>query len=155
MNSSRYSAGLLSKRRWVVLVATLLGLVASVRTVRTYASLKSDLEELLPTSAPSVGALSTLRQRLPGIRHLGVVVAIERANGQADAIRFLDALAARIATYPKNLVAKVRVDSRAEREFAETYALSLMDPEDVRSLREAVERRPGFHRGAGAQWSLL
>lgn len=141
MNPSRYSAWLLSKRRWVVLVAVLLGLVASVRTVRTYASLKSDLEELLPTSAPSVGALSALRQRLPGIRHLGVVVAIERPNGQADAIRFLDALAARIATYPKNLVAKVRVDSRAEREFAETYALSLMDPEDVRSLREAVERR--------------
>lgn len=141
MNASRYTAWLLAKRGWVLLVVALVGLVASVRTVKTYAALKSDLEQLLPTSAPSVGALAALRERLPGIRHLGVVVAIERPDGQADALRFVDALAARVAAYPKNLVAKVRVDSRREREFAETYALSLMDPEDVRALREAIERR--------------
>jgi predicted RND superfamily exporter protein len=138
---SRYTRFLLRHRRWVIALATLIAVVAGTRTVRTYAALKSDLEELLPTSAPSVGALSALRARLPGIRHLGVVVAVDRADGQADALRFLDALAARIRNYPKTLVAKVRVDSRAEREFVETYALSLMDPEDVRTLRESVERR--------------
>lgn len=138
---SRYTRWLLAQRRWVLAFAMLVALLAGARTVRTYAALKSDLEELLPTSAPSVGALTALRARLPGIRHLGVVVAVERSNGQADALRFLDQLAARVETYPKTLVAKVRVDSRAEREFAETYALSLMDPEDVRTLRESVERR--------------
>ncbi|MFZ5896629.1 MAG: efflux RND transporter permease subunit [Myxococcota bacterium] len=138
---SRFTRWLLRYRRWVLLVSTLIALVAGARTVRTYAALKSDLEELLPTSAPSVAALSALRARLPGIRHLGVVVAIDRPDGEHDAIRFLEALRDRIAKYPKSLVAKVRVDSRAEREFLETYALSLMDPEDVRALREAVERR--------------
>lgn len=142
---------LLKNRRWLLALATALALIAGVRTVRTYAALKSDLEELLPEAAPSVQALSTLRQRLPGIRHLGVVVAIERPEAQAEAFRFLDALAARVRTYPKEMVASVRVDAQAERAFAETYALALMDPADVRALREAVEKRRDWEvsRGMG------
>jgi predicted RND superfamily exporter protein len=95
---SGYTRFLLNNRRWLLALATALALVAGYRTVRTYAALKSELEELLPEAAPSVQALSTLRQRLPGIRHLGVVVALERPEAQPQAFRFLDALAARIAT---------------------------------------------------------
>ncbi|MGC4094143.1 MAG: MMPL family transporter [Polyangiaceae bacterium] len=142
--ATRFARFLVRRQRWVLLLSVVLALVAGARMVRTYAALKSDLEELLPTSAPSVNALKTLRERVPGIRHLGVVVAVDRPDGGADAVRFLDVLATRIRSFPKSLVARVRVDSRAEREFAETYALSLMDPEDVRALREAVERRRDF-----------
>ncbi|HWA77636.1 MAG TPA: MMPL family transporter [Polyangiaceae bacterium] len=148
---SRYTRFLLRNRRWILALATALALVAGFRTVKTYAALKSDLEELLPVSAPSVQALSTLRQRLHGIRHLGVVVAVDRPEAQPEAFRFLDALAARVRTYPKEMVASVRVDAQAERAFAETYALQLMDPADVRRLREAVEKRRDWDvsRGMG------
>jgi predicted exporter len=49
------------------------------------------------------------------------------------------------------MVASVRVDAQAERAFAETFALQLMDPADVRALREAVERRRDWDvsRGMG------
>ncbi len=137
----RYLSFLSRHGRWVLLVGLALTLVAGLRTVRTYAALKSDLEELLPESAPSVTALRTLRERLPGIRHLGVVVAIERPDANADAARFVDDLAARIRGYPKQLVAAVRTDLSTERRFGETYALQLMDAADVKKLREAVERR--------------
>jgi predicted RND superfamily exporter protein len=148
---SAYTRFILTHRRWLIALATVLALIAGYRTVRTYAALKSDLEELLPEAAPSVQALSTLRERLPGIRHLGVVVAIERPEAQSEAFRLLDALAARIRTYPKDMVASVRVDAQAERAFAETYALQLMDPTDVRALREAVEKRRDWDvsRGMG------
>ena len=136
-----YTRFLFVYRRWILAIATVVALVSGYRTVLTYAALKSDLEELLPEAAPSVQALKTLRERLPGIRHLGVVVAIDRPEAQGEAFRLLDALAARVRTYPKEMVASVRVDSQAERAFAETYALQLMDPADVRALREAVERR--------------
>jgi predicted RND superfamily exporter protein len=141
ISASGYTAWLLRHRVLVLWLAALLAVVAGYRTVLTYAALKSDLEELLPESAPSVRALSALRSRVSGIRHLGVVVELPRPERLDAANRFIDALAARVRGYPKTLVAEVRVDGEAERVFASTYALQLMDPADVRKLREAVEAR--------------
>ncbi|HET9958901.1 MAG TPA: MMPL family transporter, partial [Polyangiaceae bacterium] len=126
--------------RWLSVIVLLVTIVAGYRTVRTYGALRSDLEELLPVQAPSVAALTALRDRLPGVRHLGVVVHVEKPQAQAAAFAFLDRLAERVRTYPKDMVASVRVNSQEERTFAETYALQLMEPADVRSLRESVER---------------
>lgn len=132
----------LIRRRWLVLgLAAVLSVVAGYRTVLTYAALRSDLEELLPETAPSVTALSTLRERLPGLRHLGVVVDTGGAGNVEAAERFLQALAARVRKYPPGLVGAARTDLVAERRFGETYLLQLMDPADVRRLREAVEKR--------------
>ena len=127
--------------RLVMVVGTLLALVAGVRTVLTYSHLKSDLEELLPATAPSVVALERARQRLPGLRHLGVVVDAGTPENIRAAMRFLSDLEARVKTYPEDSVALVRGGIAAEREFLETYALQLGDPADVRTLREAVEAR--------------
>lgn len=139
--SERLAAWLI-RRRWLVLaLAAALAVVAGYRTVLTYAALRSDLEELLPQTAPSVIALSTVRERLPGLRHLGVVVDTGGAQNVDAAERFLDALAAKIRKYPPSLVGAVRTDLAAERRFGETYAFQLMEPADVRKLREAVERR--------------
>jgi predicted RND superfamily exporter protein len=137
----RYAGFLLERSRLVVLVGVLLALVSGVRTVLTYSNLKSDLEELLPANAPSVLALERARERLPGLRHLGVVVDAGKAENVRPAMRFLSDLEQRVAAYPKNTVALVRDGIKREREFLETYALQLGDPADVRALREAVEAR--------------
>src|ERR1044071_8947015 len=124
--TSAYVAWLLRRRALVLSLALLLTLAAAYRTALTYRSLKSDLEELLPASAPSVLALSTLRERVPGIRHLGVVVDVPRPDRLEAAERFVDALAERVRAYPKSIVAEVRTDSETERVFASTYAFQLM-----------------------------
>lgn len=136
-----YLSFLLRFRWYVLALSVLIAVVGTYRTVKTYSELRSDLAELLPENAPSVRAFTELRARLPGIRHLGVVVDVPNPEALPAAHRFIDALAERTRAYPKELVAAVRVDSRAEREFAERYALQLMDPDDVRKLKEAVERR--------------
>ncbi|HKY35470.1 MAG TPA: MMPL family transporter [Polyangiaceae bacterium] len=130
--------------RWLLAFAAALLALSGYRTVLTYGSLRSDLEELLPQSAPSVSAIAELRRRLPGIRSLGVVIELDDPARAADAERFLERLAERIRGYPPDLVRSVRLDSSAERRFAERYALQLMDPADVRRLREAVEARRDF-----------
>jgi len=57
------------------------------RTVLTYSSLKSEFEELLPKSAPSVAAIARLRERLPGMRFLGVVIEVDdRASAPSASI---------------------------------------------------------------------
>src|SRR4051812_25418539 len=75
---------LFGRARLVLLVASVLAAVCGVRAVLTYANLRSDLEELLPRSAPSVQALEQARRRLRGLRHLGVVVDTGRPEN-ADA----------------------------------------------------------------------
>ena len=131
-------------RRWRTL-ARLLTLAAIAlcvgRTVATYRNLRSDLEELLPQSSPSVSALATLRARMPAVRYLGVVIDTGGMRHLAQANRFADALRARIAAYPASMVAGVQMDFATERHFAERYALQLAEPADVRRLREAIERR--------------
>jgi uncharacterized protein len=135
---------LMDRYRWVLGLAALLLVVTGYRTVLTYSSLKSDFEELLPKSAPSVAAIGRLRQRLPGLRFLGVVVELDDVASAPAAEQFLVRLAARIRKYPPELAAGVRLDTSAERQFAERYALQLMEPDDVKKLREAVEARRDF-----------
>ncbi len=135
---------LMLRHRWVLAVSALLLLISGYRTALTYSSLKSELEELLPRSAPSVSAIAELRRRLPGIRFLGVVIEIDEPEQSASAERFLDQLAERVRAYPPDLMRSVRLDTSAERAFAERYALQLMDPSDVRRLRESVEARRDF-----------
>src|SRR5690606_2488595 len=137
----RYVSSLLARSRVVLVIGVLLALVAGVRTVLTYSNLKSDIEELLPATAPSVLALERARERLPGLRHLGVVIDAGQPENIGAALRFLTDLEQRVSAYPKNAVALVRSGIRSEREFLETYALQLGDPADVRQLREAVEAR--------------
>jgi predicted RND superfamily exporter protein len=129
-------------RRWPVLIlAALLGVLGARRTVLTYGALRSDLEELLPESAPTVHALDVLRSRLPGVRYMGVVVDTGGPHNVPAANRFLDDLAQKLASYPKDMVGIVRTGVSEERRFAETFALQLMDVEDLEKLRVAVERR--------------
>jgi predicted RND superfamily exporter protein len=139
--AARLAGWLVQHKKLVLLVATFLLLVGGYRTVRTYASLRSEIEELLPVNAPSVQALDRARSRLPGLRSLGVVIETGGPHNVAAANRFVDELAARVEKYPKEQVSAVQVDLKHERKFAETYALQLMTPADAKLLREAVEQR--------------
>ncbi len=145
--SHQWVAFLLRWRMPLLLGALALSILAGWRTVLTYANLRSDIEELLPESAPSVAALSVLRSRLPGLRHLGIVIDTGGRHNLKQAERFVDDLTARLRTYPKQAVTGVQIDSSEEQNFAETYALQLMDPEDVRTLRQSVEARRDWEVG--------
>jgi uncharacterized protein len=147
---------LIDRWRWLFLGAMLvIGVVAAWRTVCTYANLRSDLEELLPDTAPSVGALSVLRTRMPAVRYLGVVVDTGGPENVPQANRLVDDLQARVGAYPADMVTGVQIDTRAERSFVETYALQLMDPPDVKRLREAVERRREWETTRSLGMNLL
>jgi predicted RND superfamily exporter protein len=146
---------LLRCRRRVLLVACLLAVVCGVRTVVTYSNLRSDLEELLPRTAPSVLALETARARLPGLRHLGVVVDTGGPANADAALAFIADLERRVAEYPSALVGAVRSGVAEERRFIETYALQFIEPGDLRQLREAVETRHRWEVGRALGVNLL
>jgi uncharacterized protein len=127
--------------RWIWLVAILLAIPAAWRTGDLYLHLKSELEELLPREAPSVLALEEMRARTPGLQYLGVVVDTGDAAHLADGERFIDDLAARIRTYPPDLVRAVRTGTSEERLFLEKHASLYLDVEDLQRIRERIEAR--------------
>jgi predicted exporter len=126
---------------WLWASVLVLALPATWRTASLYAHLHSELEQLLPSTAPSVVALRELRDRMPGLRHLGVVVDAGDAENLPVANRFLDDLAARIRAYPPGLAESVRTDDSIERRFVEDHAPLYMDVRDLETIRDRVEAR--------------
>src|SRR6185369_9886212 len=86
-------------------LALLLAIPASWRTANLYRHLRSELEELLPRSAPSVVAIDELRHRMAGLQYLGVLVEVGAGPGRlAAGERFLDDLTTRVRGYPRSEV---------------------------------------------------
>jgi uncharacterized protein len=154
MSEQRSQARVSADRRWVEwtvrrgkalwVLATLFTLVAGWRTVQLYRALRSDLEDLLPQSSPSVVALSELRQRMPGIQHMGIVVDAGNATNLPAAERLLDDLAQRLQSYPTELVAAAHKDISAERQFAERHAALYADLADLHEVRRRIEARRDY-----------
>ncbi len=127
--------------RWLWLVALALALPSTVALVRLYASLTSEIEELLPRNAPSVSAVDELRQRLPGLSTLGVVVATSDPSELRAAERLIDDLAARVRRYPPSLVRAVKIgaEAAAERRFLADHLPLFVDVADLVEIRTRVE----------------
>ncbi len=127
--------------KWLWAISLVLAVPATWRTAELYVHLRSEIEQLLPRSAPSVTAIGELRQRLPGLQHLGVVVDTGSAANVPAAERFLDDLAARIRAYPPDLVKSVRTGDAVERKFIEDHAPLYMDLTDLEMVRLRIEAR--------------
>ncbi|HKQ69660.1 MAG TPA: MMPL family transporter [Polyangiaceae bacterium] len=134
--------------RWVLrhgaklwAIALVIAVPAVVRMVGLYVHLKSDLDALLPVNAPSVLALDEFRQRMPVSRYLGIVVDVGSPENLHAGEAFLDALAARIRDYPKDLVSGVRTGVFAEQEFFRKHGALYVDLVDLTELRRRIEAR--------------
>jgi hypothetical protein len=122
-------------------VALLLAIPASWRTANLYRHLRSEIEELLPRSAPSVVAIDELRHRMAGLQYLGILVDVGSPDKLASGERFLDDLAVRVRAYPQSEVSDVRTGFATERAFVENHAAALLDLEDLKTIRERIEDR--------------
>ncbi len=125
-------------------LALILAIPATWRTVELYANLKSDLEELLPRDSPSVLALDEMRARNPGLQYLGVVVDTGTPDNLAAGDKFLDDLAARIRTYPPDMVREVRVGTSVEHAFIDEHAPLYVDLPDLKIIRKRIEARRDY-----------
>jgi uncharacterized protein len=139
---------------WLWLAALLLAIPSTWKTAHLYMHLRSELEQLLPRSAPSVVAIDELRARLPGLQHLGVVVDCGTAANLPAAERFMDDLAARVRTYPPELVSAVRTGDGVERKFLEDHAPLYMDVADLQDVQRRIETRRDWE-ASKAQGALL
>jgi len=126
--------------RWPGLITALflaLSLAGSFYSYLLYKNLRTDIEELLPESAPSVQDLKKSANRFSGMNHLEVV--IETADSKAGE-RFQIDVAKRLKELPPDLVAQVKESIREERTFFDRnrgYYVDLADLEEVLATSKA------------------
>ena len=130
--------------RLLWLVAVVLAIPATWRTVQLYRHLHGELEELLPRRAPSVVAFDELRSRMPGLQYLGIVVDMGAASNAAASERFVDDLAGRIRAYPRELARAVYTGDGEERAFLEKHAALYVSAEDLRTIEERIVARRDY-----------
>ncbi|HEY2900553.1 MAG TPA: MMPL family transporter, partial [Polyangia bacterium] len=128
-------------------VALLLAIPAAWRTVGLYRNLRSDIEELLPRDAPSVVALNELRSRMAGLQYLGVIVDFGTPDKLPAGEKLVDDLAARLATYPREMVTAVRTGFGTERAFVESRVALLLELGDLQTIRQRIEDRVHWEYG--------
>jgi predicted RND superfamily exporter protein len=141
-------------RRWVAwslrrgpalaVAALVVTVPAAWLTARLYRNLSSDVEELLPRQAPSVLATDELRARVPGLSTLGVVVDAGRPDRVPAAEHLLDDLAARVRTYPPELVRSVRVGGADEARFFDRFGPLYIEPADMAEIQHRVQSRKSW-----------
>jgi len=122
-------------------VALVCAVPATIRTAGLYAHLRSDLEELLPRSAPSVAAIDEMRRRNAGLQYLGVMLDTGDAAHLAAGEAFIDELAARLRKLPPELVREVRTGTAEERAFIEKHAALYLDLPDLKEIARRIDER--------------
>ncbi len=132
--------------RWSGLV-TLLGILSGALglyyTIELYKNLRTDIEELLPTTARSVVDLNQVTQRLESIEHLAVFVFSEDTRASKRLI--LD-LATRLDQLPRSTIAGTEYRIDRELEFFRDRQALYMEVSDLERIRDFIATRIEYER---------
>lgn len=122
----------------ILLFSILLSIFGAYYTVHLYKNLRTDIQELLPETAPSVLDLKKGGARFSSLNHIEVVIESQDfeigKKFQLDVARELEKL-------PKDLVSEVKVGIAPERAFFTKYRSFYLSLEDWKDLREGVKAK--------------
>lgn len=138
MFARAFVGGLVRHRHVVLGVAALLTAVGAALTVSLYGDLRSEVEELLPSTAPSVVSARVLGPRLYDVNHLSVVL---EGDDPAALRRFADAFAARVRALPPSQVREVEYRSDAELDYVRRFGLFYLSVPELQTLLQRVRAR--------------
>lgn len=125
---------------WICLFSLLAFFAGSFYTVKLYKNLRTDVEELLPESAPSVQDLKKAQGRVSGLNHLEIV--IETKDYEAGK-RFQIDLTKALNELPKDIVSKVKSDILVEKQFFDRNKLLYIDLQDWKSALAYAKKKAG------------
>ncbi len=146
----RYAAWIERSHRSILLVSLIISLFGFWYSGQLYKNLRTDIEELLPASAPSVQDLKKATGRFTGLNHLEIVI---ESDDAAAAKRLQIDIAKKLSQLSPEVVAKVKNNIRTEREFFEKRKSLYIDLSDWRAIADYVhdkiraERKKAFSLG--------
>lgn len=131
----------MARRSLPLLLLTLtvvLAVPAGRAMVDLYVHLRSDLEALLPIDSPAVRGVKTMRRRMEGAQHLGIIVRGTRPGAPAAFAEELGERLRAYATTRSDLIRSVRTDVSVERQFMREHAFIYVPLERLRRAREQL-----------------
>jgi len=134
---------LVRHRRGVLLGALLLTLVSSVFAAKLYGNLRSDLEELLPETAPSVLAAKNVGPKLHPVRSLFLVLEGSDPQGMQ---RFADDLAARLRALGPDVVQDVSYRTDDQERFLQRFGAFYLSEADLHLVLDRIKARVAFEK---------
>ncbi|MGK5083026.1 MMPL family transporter [Bdellovibrionota bacterium FG-1] len=127
----------------VALLGTLLAGIGSYYSVQLFKNLRTDFEELLPTTARSVIDLNEVSHRLESIDSLGILVFSKHPEASK---RFVKDLAQKLSSHPKTLISSVEYKIDQEVQFFKEREALYMDLSDLIKVRDYIQNRIEFER---------
>ncbi len=132
--------------RWaglVALVGTALGVVGGYYSVQLYKNLRTDMEELLPSTARSVLDLNEVSQRLVAIDNLAILIFSQHPEESKE---FVIALAQRLNEIPKDVASSVEYKIDKEIQFFKERRALYMDLSDLIRIRSYIADRIHYEK---------
>lgn len=137
---SRYSQWLHRNMVLASVLSTFAFIVGSYYTVQLYKNLRTDVEELLPETAPSVQDLKRAQGRVTSLNHLEVVI---ESSDKAAAKKLQIDLTEKLAKLPPDIVSKVKSNIKYERDFFNRHKSLYIDLEDWEKIKSYVKKKAG------------
>lgn len=127
----------------VVVLATLITIPGFYYTAKLYQNLRTDIEELLPTTARSVIDLGEVTKRLQSIDNLAILIFSK--DGKATR-KFVDDAVVRLARIPNALSAGVEYKIQKELEFFKKRRALYVELGDLIHIRDFIRERIDYEK---------
>jgi predicted RND superfamily exporter protein len=128
---------------WVSLIGTALAFIGAYYSAQLYKNLRTNFEELLPTTARSVLDLNEVTRRLPSIDNLAVLIFSKDASASK---RFVIDLNRKLQELPKNTISSVEYEISKEIQFFKKRQALYMDLKDLSEVRDFIAERVEYEK---------
>lgn len=133
---------LTNARIWIALAIVLTG-VSGFYTVRLFANLRTDVEELLPQNARSVLDLEVVKDRLQATDSIALI--LEHPDPKLLA-QFASELETKLRAQSKEIISRVESSIREELEFYQRRQLLFMEVSDLRAVEKFINDKIYYER---------
>lgn len=141
--SRRFVPWLIRRRSAVLFVALLVTAVAGYFSAQLYGNLKSDLEELLPATAPSVLAAKSIGPKLHPVNNLFVVL---EGSDPTAVQHFANDLAARLRGLGPEVVQAVTYRTDDQERFLERFGAFYLSQADLQTVLDRIQKRVAWEK---------
>lgn len=128
---------------WISLFGTALAFVGAYYSVQLFKNLKTNFEELLPTTARSVINLDEVQKRLRSIDSLGLVIFSKDTQASR---RFVIDLAHALEEHPDGIVSSVEYRITKELTFFKERQALFMDLKDLERIRDYLVKKIDYEK---------
>jgi uncharacterized protein len=141
--SQRFIPWLIRRRRAVLIAALLVTCVTGFFSAKLYGNLKSDLEELLPATAPSVLAAKSIGPKLHPVNNLFLVL---EGTDPTAVQHFANDLAARLRALGPDVVQDVTYRTDDQERFLERFGAFYLSKPDLQTVLDRIQKRVAWEK---------